>query len=275
MSFHVKRLLLRHAPQPLAKWLEEIRLASKVSHFEIIKGFRRNSLGLLWQIPQHLVFIFVIGWLSSAIFGGGASDRIQHGSLGYLGFFFLSVPTLGSCQLLLKFPILDKSSIRPTTKVMVGFISHFVNFALAFVVLSGVATGFMFLLDFDRLANSVKVVMLATPFVYSISALTALAHLRFRDTEEILSSLGRPWFLTLPIFWHQELLEPNSVAHKLLISFNPFGIVIVELRNALMGMPLDGAHLTILLVFGLILFPFVAVMYGRSEQTIRSLVLLR
>lgn len=251
------------------------RLVVALSLMELRKGFRRNSLGILWSVPQHFVFIIGIAWLSHALFGGDFDDRLRFGSLGYLGFVLLSGPVLNSGQYLFRYPILDAPTWNWRNKVATALVCHFYEFFLAALILVPIATGSKILVNPLNFVAFLGLVIVSLPLVFGTACCLALLNLRFRDTEPIVNLLGRLWFLSLPVFWHEDLLADNVFASRALVTLNPYGGLIVEIRKSLLGQTVSLTSVTLILTAGICLLAVVALTNRHVTRTVSTLMTLR
>lgn len=254
---------------------EAIGLVFALSLLELRKGFRRNSLGIMWCIPQHFIFIIGIAWLSHALFGGNFDDRLRFGSLGYLGFVLLSGPVLNSGQYLFRYPILDAPKWNWRNKVATAVVCHLYEFSLAALILIPLATRQMALINLLNFVEFLGLVIVSLPLVFGTACCLALLNLRFRDTEPIVNLLGRLWFLSLPVFWHENLLADNVFARRALVTLNPYGALIVEIRKSLLGDTVARTSVALILTAGISLLAVVALVNRHTARTVSTLITLR
>lgn len=255
--------------------VQRASLVFAVIRFEVVKGFRRTTLGILWQLPGHFIFIVGIGMISSSIFGTPFSERLTSGSLGYLGFTLMSGPILNSSSYQFRFPILETSAIPAHLKSAAGVSIHLLDFLIASIVLLPLAIGIGDFLSPRRITMVLIVVLSAVPLLYGMGSLIALVNLRFRDTEPIVQIFGKLWFISLPVFWDETLLKSNSIAERLLVTWNPFGATVVNVRTTALGGNIIGWNLSIVLVAGLLMVAISLGAHYLMRNSIKGLLMLR
>ena len=258
----------------LKKLIGSTSVIRTVSLFEIKKEFRRNSLGPLWLWVQHGLYLWGIAALSSAVFRQPIENRVVEGGLGYLGYLLMSGPVLDSPRYLLRFRVLGNSIGGVLSRVAAGLLVHLIHFAISMLMIFPLSAGVSALIDAGRLLKFLLVLVATVPLLTGVSSTLALMNCRFRDIDPLVQAIGRIWFLSLPVFWSENLIPQSSAAYRVLIEFNPFGATVVLVRDALLDRDLQRVLLTQLLCYGALSLALAAVVCRRLIPKVKSLLVM-
>ena len=248
----------RMAVRDLVDGLRAHRVWMMLARMDIRQRYRRSVLGPFWITITMIIFILAIGPLYSRLLGMGSDEFIPYLAMGLITWGLVSGLIIDGAGAFVSAENLVRSVKLPYTvhilRVLQRNLLIFLHNLLAFVP-------FMIYLKIvpqwswlAAIPGVLLIMLAALPTAFLLGTLSA----RYRDMQQIISSIVQLVFFITPIFWKPELLREHAwIAH-----WNPFQLLIESVRGPVVsGIPPPELYLRIgglIVVLFLIASPFFA-----------------
>lgn len=222
----------------LFKGVRRVPFAIRLSKASQSAAYKRTFLGPLWLTFEHLTFLLVFGFISTAIFGDNFFDRITYVGLGLWMFGLVSDMCVGSARIIEKYSgyrnadlPLSFSAIRHVVEVAHCFMYRF------FAVFPIVVVSNSDIFRFRSLIIFFQVVVAIMFFGFGMSLGVSTLCTRFRDLKPILDLLGRLAFFVTPVFWKMEDIASSNAGRSLakIQPYNTFNAFLAPTTALLRG----------------------------------------
>jgi len=242
------RPLVTTAAQDLADGLSQWRLWGRLGWLDVRRRYSRTVIGPFWSAISIAMFVLALGSVGTGLWNKQASDYLPFLAAGMVVWVMISSIVTESCVLFIAGTNLFRQ-MRFNYSVMAYALvwRNFIVFAhnLAVFVLVCVLFGA------NPLSPATMLVLpgLALLLVNSVwvSLLLGMFCLRFRDVQQLITSLIQIAMFVTPIFWPPEDL--HGPARVVFVDLNPLYHLIVLVRSPLLGhAPAAESYLAVALI---------------------------
>jgi ABC-type polysaccharide/polyol phosphate export permease len=211
----------------------ELSLALSLALQDVKQAYRRSSLGAFWLTIGMSVQIVAIGLVFGLIFGVGLQEFLPFLATSLILWSFFSSSILdGSMGFVTSEAILRQLPIPHYVHLLRSLWKNVLMLGHNLVILPVVFLVFLRMPTWNLLLL-VPGFILTTAFLFSATYVLALITTRFRDMQQILSSVMTVVFYVTPVIWQPSLI-PGGTAH-LLLGLNPFYHFLQIIRLPILG----------------------------------------
>jgi lipopolysaccharide transport system permease protein len=230
----------RLAITDLIEGLQAHRVWVLLAQMDIKQRYRRSVLGPFWITITMIIFIVAIGPLYGHLLGMGSEEFIPYLAMGIIAWGLISGLILDGAAAFVGAEHLVRSVKLPYTvhilRVLQRNLIIFLHNLLAFVpfmIWLGIRPQWTWLAAIPGVA---LVLLAALPTAFLLGTLSA----RYRDMQQLISSIVQLVFFLTPIFWKAELLKDRIW----LANYNPFQILLEVVRGPIVeGIPSAHAYM--------------------------------
>lgn len=228
------RVLVTSPARDLLDGAGQWRLWGRLGWLEVKRRYTRTIIGPFWSAISLGMFVLALGSVGTGLWNKAAADYLPFLAAGMVVWVMISSIIVESCSLFVSGTSLFRQmrfnySVLAYALVWRNFIVFAHNllvFIVIFLVFAGTSISPATLLAIPGLAfllvNSVWVSLLLGMFC-----------LRFRDVQQLITSLIQISMFVTPIFWPAENL--HGLAHFAFIDMNPLYHMIDLVRSPLLG----------------------------------------
>jgi ABC-type polysaccharide/polyol phosphate export permease len=227
------------AAQDLIQGFRQWNLWGRLGWLEIKRRYRRTVIGPFWSAISLTVVVLVIGGLGTGLLNQSAHDYLPFLAAGMVVWVMMSAMISESCSLFVNGSGLFRQ-IRMNYSVLV-FSLVYRNFL---VFCHNIIVFIAILLIFNPQRLSFATVLfvpgLALVLINAvwISLLLGMACLRYRDLQQLVTTLVQIAMFITPIFWPPESL--SGMTRFLYVDLNPLFHLITIVRTPLLGIVPSG-----------------------------------
>ncbi len=186
---------------------------------DVVRGYSRMKLGVLWVPASQAIFISVLGVLYAMILNYSAESYIPYLSGGIITWNLIRsvIMESGRCYIS-NSRLLLNSAISPYVLVLRMVWRNHLIFALTLSVHLAILLIFQIHWSWEILLFPIGVAYI---FLNSIWVGLTLAHFatRYRDLLQLVSNIMQPMFFITPILWGHDKLAAKAVVFS---EWNPF-----------------------------------------------------
>ena len=233
------RSLVTTAGQDLADGFRQWRLWGRLGWLEVRRRYSRTVIGPFWSAISLGMFVLALGSVGTGLWSKSASDYLPFLAAGMVVWLMIANIVTESCTLFIAGTNLFRQ-MRFNYSVMAYALvwRNFIVFAhnlLVFVVIFLVFAPDRIALDWITPATLLVLPGLVIVLVNSvwISIVLGMLCLRYRDVQQLITSLIQISMFVTPIFWPPENLQ--GAAGIVFIDFNPLYHLIDIVRSPLLG----------------------------------------
>lgn len=231
---------------------------------DVVRGYSRMKLGVLWVPASQAIFIAVLGMLYAMILNYPAESYIPYLSAGIITWNLIRAVIMeaGRCYIS-NARLLLNSALSPYVLVLRMVWRNHVIFVLTLSVHLVVLIVFQIRWSWEILLFPLGVAFI---FLNSLWVGLVLAHFatRYRDLLQLVSNIMQPMFFITPILWKHDKLGGKAVIFS---EWNPF-YSFIELVRAplLMSTPaaFSYAYVAVITLVGLALAVWMIRRSGRA-----------
>jgi ABC-type polysaccharide/polyol phosphate export permease len=229
------RSLVTSAGQDLADGLRQWRLWGRLGWLEVRRRYSRTVIGPFWSAISLGMFVLALGSVGAGLWSKAAADYLPFLAAGMVVWVTISSIVMESCTLFVSSTNLFRQMRLNYSALAYALVwRNFIVFAHNFLVFVVIA-----------LACAAPVITPATLLVLPglmivlvnsvwVSIVLGMLCLRFRDLQQLISSLIQISMFITPIFWPPENLQ-GTVARFVFIDINPLYHLIDVVRSPLLG----------------------------------------
>lgn len=197
-----------------------------------IRGrYRRTFLGPFWSVLNSLIFIGVIGSIYRFLWQASIEDFLPFLAAGYFTWMFFSACISESCASLTAYGETIKTvKVPPFAMIMRVIVRNIIVMAHNLLIFVFIAAIFSTSLLFAPLAV-IGLLIVATACT-GLGFLAAMISARYRDIQQVVTSLLQILFFSTPIIWSEKLLPSEA---SILADINPVFHLLVIVRDPLLG----------------------------------------
>jgi ABC-type polysaccharide/polyol phosphate export permease len=228
------RSLVTTAGQDLADGLRQWRLWGRLGWFEVRRRYSRTVIGPFWSAISLGMFVLALGSVGTGLWSKSASEYLPFLAAGMVVWMMIASIVTESCTLFVASTNLFRQmrfnySVMAYALVWRNFIV-FIHNLLVFIVISLVFAPHLMTSATFLVLPGLMVVLMNSVWV---SIVLGMLCLRFRDVQQLITSLIQISMFVTPIFWPPENLQ--GVAHLVFVEFNPLYHLIDLVRSPLLG----------------------------------------
>jgi ABC-type polysaccharide/polyol phosphate export permease len=228
------RPLVTTAGQDLAEGLHQWRLWGRLGWLEISRRYSRTVIGPFWSAISLGMFVLALGSVGTGLWSKSASDYLPFLAAGMVVWVMIASIVTESCTLFIASTNLFRQ-MRFNYSVMAYALvwRNFIVFAhnlLVFVVISLLFAPHLITPATLLVLPGLMLVLVNSVWV---SLVLGMLCLRFRDVQQLISSLVQISMFVTPIFWPPENLQ--GAARIVFVDFNPLYHLIDIVRSPLLG----------------------------------------
>ncbi len=226
--------------------------------------YRRSVLGVAWSLLNPLLQLLIFNFVFSSLLPLKVPDYTAFLFVGILVWVWFQSSLMGATSAVIDNGLLIRQPGFPESVLpVVAVISNLVNFVLAFPIL----------LVFLLLAGHVPTqAFLALPCIMtvqlvltlSLAYLLASVHVRFRDTQYLISVILMLWFYLVPVFYDPRQIPPD---YQTLYQLNPMVHVLNAYRSVLIaGRSPDWTPLAVITGVSIVILTLTFGMFNRASH---------
>jgi len=192
--------------------------------------YRRSYLGPFWITISMAVMIYSMGFIYSKLFQANLAEYFLYVSGGMLAWVFLSTTLIEMMNCFVEASSLILQVKMPCSVYILRIITR--NFIILGHNLLAVLP---LLIVFKCMPNSLMILFtLLVTFVsmFSFGMLFAMVGVRFRDVQQVITSVLQVGFMLTPIMWKAEMIPGRAV---LAVYLNPFYYFVELFRSSLLN----------------------------------------
>jgi lipopolysaccharide transport system permease protein len=238
----------------------------------VLVRYKQTALGIAWAVvqPLALMLIFTVVF---AHFGGlgteGVPPPIYYFTALLPWTFFQTAVSQSSMSLVGNANVLRKVYFPRLLLPISTVLTALVDFALAALVLAGLAIWYGYYPGFPEVLALVPLVALALVTALAAGLWLSALNVRFRDVQYAVPFLAQMWsfasFVQVP---PTKFPEP----WRTLFGLNPMAGVVAGFRSVLLGRPAPGAMIWLSVVVALVALVGGLVYFRRQERTFADVV---
>jgi lipopolysaccharide transport system permease protein len=210
-------------------------LALSLGWQDVKQSYRRSSIGPFWLTAGMAIQITTIGLVFGLIFGSPLEDFLPFLAVSLILWSFISSSISGGAMAFVAGEsIIKQLSISQGVHVLRVLWSNIITMGHNMVIIPIVFLVFL-KPPTANLALLVPGFALNSAFLFSVGYVLGLITARFRDVQQIVSSLLTVIFYLTPVIWQPSLI-PAGTAH-LLLGLNPFYHFLQIIRLPILGQP--------------------------------------
>jgi len=228
------RSLVITAGQDLVGGLHQWRLWGRLGWREVQRRYSRTVIGPFWSAISLAMFVLALGAVGTGLWSKSASDYLPFLAAGMVVWVMVSSVVVESCTLFVAGTNLYRQmqfnySVMAYALVWRNFIVFAHNFLVFFVLFLVFAAH---LLSPAMLLVVPGMMILLLNCVW-VSILLGMFCLRFRDVQQLVTSLIQICMFVTPIFWPPDNLK--GFTHLVFVDLNPLFHLIDIVRSPLLG----------------------------------------
>jgi len=205
-----------------------------LAQMDIKQRYRRSVIGPFWITITMVIWIVAVGPLYSHLLGVGSSEFIPYVAMGIITWGLISGVLLDGAGAFVSAENLVRSVKLPYTVHILRMLHRnlliFLHNLLAFVpfmLFLGIRPQWHWL---AAIPGVVLILLAGLPTAFLLGTLSA----RYRDMQQMISSIVQLVFFMTPIFWKASLLKERAW----LADYNPFQILLEVVRAPIVeGIP--------------------------------------
>jgi ABC-type polysaccharide/polyol phosphate export permease len=200
---------------------------------DLRQSYRRSALGPFWLTLGMAIQIIAIGLVFGLIFGTPIEEFLPFLAVSLILWGFISSSILdGSMAFVTGEAILRQLPIPHYVHILRSLWKNILMLAHNIVILPIIFLVFLKAPSWNLLLF-IPGFIVTTVFLFFATYILALITTRFRDMQQIISSVMTVVFYVTPVIWQPSLI-PGGIAH-LLLGLNPFYHFLQIIRLPILG----------------------------------------
>lgn len=196
------------------------------------RRYRRTVIGPFWTSLNLAIFIFCMGFLLSNLWKQDVRDFLPYFCSGYITWSLISTIISEGCNTFISSePLLKQLPMPFCTFAFFTVCKNYVVFLHHLLILGIIMLIFQVPVNLNTLLVIPGFLLVFITGSW-ITALLGMLCARFRDIEQVITSLLQLAIYVTPIFWRPEQLNPQSAA---LAELNPLYHLVSVIRSPLIG----------------------------------------
>ena len=211
-------------------------LWSRLGWLEVKRRYRRTVIGPCWSAISMGMFVLALGSLGAGLWEKGINEYMPFLAAGFVGWLLIAAIATESCSLFLggsgtvgevrfNYSVLVYALIWRNLIVLLHNFSVYLIFVLVLLpsMLKPVA------------AMAIPGLLIVVVNGIWVALLLGMFALRFRDVQQLVSSVVNIVMFITPIFWFPDLLPRAGMKRLVFVDFNPLFHLIDVVRAPLLG----------------------------------------
>ena len=231
---------------------------------DIRQRYVRTFLGPLWLIIGTSIWIAVMSFVMSSLFGNSLANTLPFIASGTILWAFIANILNDGCNIFTtSFGIIHSIQLPMMIHVLRFLVKNIIIFLHTLIVLAVI----FILCDVHLNQDTLLVIpgfLLLIVNAFWISSLFSLINARFRDFQQIISSGMAVLPFVTPIYWEKSFLK----SHAWIANINPFYHAIEIVRAPLLGNQADIFSWEFMLVIALLGIFFTLIFFSRYKHRI-------
>ena len=212
---------------------QELRLAVLLGWHDILRRYRRSTLGQFWITLSLGIMILCLGFVFGRLFKTPPREFLPFLSLGLISWNFISTTLTEGCA-----AFMEAEGIIKQLKLSLRV--HILRILCRNIIILGhnllIVPVIFFVLEvpltFISTLSLLGVLIVSLNLIWGAIVL-GIVCTRFRDIPQIIQSGLQVTFYLTPIIWHRDLL--SGKAGLFLIEANPFFHLVELIRAPILG----------------------------------------
>lgn len=213
--------------------LLRINLVVMLSYHEVKLRYQRSILGPLWITISMGVMVVSIGVVFGGIFKTEISEFLPFLASGLILWTFITGSIVEGCSAFISDAHLIRQIRLPySVYVFKVFLRNFIILGHNALIIP------LLYIVFDKPLNTAQFLFLPGIFLFSLNvtwiiALVALISTRYRDMQQIISSMLQVFFYISPIIWSPSLLQETDKV--VILKYNPIYYLLDIVRSPVLS----------------------------------------
>ena len=214
---------------------------------DIVIRYRKSKFGLLWILVPPLMYVGGMGYFFAKVQNMNPLVFMPHIGIGYMLFRMITMVMVESTSVLPMHSgyILD-GKVRLTDFVLRVVFKSFFYFMTALVIMVPILVVSPVFQPEGILMSLFGLLLLMLNMVW-ISGVVSLFGARFPDAHEFMGNVFILGFLITPILWYPSTAPANTL-HGIFMRLNPAYHMIELVRAPLLGQPIGGHSLILVIL---------------------------
>lgn len=241
--------------------------------FRFLVRYRQTFLGPLWIIASPILFIGFLGALFVGLSNFSTSEFIPHMTIGFIVWTILGGFLSRSSSLYMRNkPLLIQGETRQTDIVMLDIAELVVHFLHQSALIVAVCIFYKTITGPYALISLLGLlVVIINGFWFTI--VMGILGARFRDLEQVMSSLSSIAFLATPIIWMPttapgDIIKSRASILEVYMNCNPMYHFVELIRAPLMGQTIAPLTIVVVLCSTIIGYALAAFLYFRYKDVV-------
>lgn len=240
------------------------------SIYELKSKYSGSVLGPFWIVMSNLLLIIILSIVFSYTFYSDYKSILPKLAIGLILWNYVSTNIISSCLCLINnnHNILNYNHSYATYIIKSNTTNFFIFLHNVFLII-----GIIFYYKIDINMNIYILILTFPLFLINIFFMTyilAIINLRFRDVEQITSSLMMVFFYFTPILWDISLVTDTKF--EIFINFNIFYHLLELIRLPLVGQTVSNIHIIICALLLLTNFTICYILHKKYSKKISLIV---
>ena len=226
----------------------QVELWGRLGWQEVKRRYRRTALGPFWTAISLFVFVMALGSVGAGLLSRDMHDYLPFLVAGMVVWIMLSTIITEACTL-----FVSGAALVRQTRFNYSILAYALVWRNLIVFLHNMIVWAVIYLIFAPDLINWKIVLaipgLAFVFVNGvwISLLLGMLCLRFRDVQQLVTSLVQIALFVTPIFWPPDKLD--GMRRIIFVGLNPIYHHITIIRDPLMGqLPALNSYIAVILI---------------------------
>jgi lipopolysaccharide transport system permease protein len=213
--------------------IRTVAIGSALGFQDVKQAYRRSAIGPFWLTLGMAVQVAAIGLVFGLIFGSPLEEFLPYIATSLVIWSFISSSIVdGSMSFVVSEAIIRQLSLGNWVHIFRSLWKHFLTFSHNLVIIPVVF--FIFLKEPSwNLLLLLPASLVTMAFLFSTSFCLALVTTRYRDMQQITTSVLTVVFYVTPVIWQPSLI-PTGTAY-LLLGLNPFYHFLQIIRLPILG----------------------------------------
>jgi len=219
------------ARKDLLSGLKEWELSLFLAWIEVKQRYRRSILGPFWITISTGIMVIAMGPLYGHLLKQPITSYFQYFSIGFILWMLISGSLISSCTCLIGAEGFIKQIKMPYS---VYFIKNSISNVIVFI--HNIVVIFIVLFFFPPntllgIPLALIGILILIGNLFWMGAILSIVCLRFRDAQQIVTSILQILFFVTPIMWNTSAFTNNPI----FVTWNPFFYLIEIVRGPLIG----------------------------------------
>jgi len=228
--------LVMSGRQDFVAGLRRWHVFARLGWFEVKRRYRRTIIGPLWGTLNLSVFILALGTVGGGLLNKTFSAYLPFVATGMIMWVFISTIVSESCSL-----FMSNHNLFRQMQFSYSTLAYALVWRNVIVLLHNLAAYFVIMLLFvpglvtPWTLLAIPGLMLTAFNAVWIALLFGMVCLRFRDLQQLVTTILQIGMFITPVFWTPDSL--GGIRHLVFVQLNPLYSLMEVVRAPLMGVP--------------------------------------